>query len=149
MMTGLGLHVVCPSCGAINRIPKDRPAGQAKCGTCHQKLFSGKPVTANAVTFERHITRNDIPVIVDFWAPWCGPCLAMAPAYERAAAELEPNYRLLKVNTEEEQSLAARYGCRGERHARYRILGEGAEQRSAARRQRELTTLKAVVPEMC
>ena len=111
-MTSSAVHVVCPSCGAINRIPPDRPAKQAKCGTCHQKLFSGKPAVANAAAFERHLTRNDIPVIVDFWAAWCRPCLAMAPAYERAAAELEPDFRLLKVNTEEEQSLAARYGIR-------------------------------------
>jgi len=111
-MTGSGVHVVCPSSSAINRIPPDRPAKQANCGTCHHKLFSGKSIAANAATFERHITRNDIPVAVDFWAPWCGPCVAMAPAYERAAAELEPDYRLLKVNTEEEQSVAARYGIR-------------------------------------
>jgi len=112
MMTGSGVHAVCPSCGAINRIPPDRPAERAKCGTCHKPLFAGKPLMANAETFERHITRNGIPVLVAFWAPWCGPCLAMAPAFERAAAELEPDYRLLKVNTEEEQSLAARYGIR-------------------------------------
>jgi thioredoxin 2 len=105
-------HVACPSCGAVNRVSATRPAQQAKCGKCHQPLFTGKPAAADGTAFERHITRNDIPVVVDFWASWCGPCQAMAPAYERAAAELEPHFRLLKVNTDEEQQLMAKYGIR-------------------------------------
>ena len=106
-------HVVCPSCGAVNRVPSSRSALEAKCGTCHQPLFTGKPAAADGKLFQRHITRNDIPVVVDFWASWCGPCLAMAPAYESATAELEPGFRLLKVNADEEQQLMAQFGIRG------------------------------------
>jgi thioredoxin 2 len=106
------IHVVCPSCGAVNRLPAGRIVEKPVCGTCHQPLFPGKPVAAAADRFDRHVGRSDIPVVVDFWAPWCRPCLAMAPAYERAAAQLEPRYRFLKVNTEEEPALAARYNIR-------------------------------------
>jgi thioredoxin 2 len=106
------LHVVCPHCHAINRVPAARLSESPSCGQCHRALFTAHPVELTQAAFEKHVDHDEIPVLVDFWAPWCGPCTVMAPQFVQAAALLEPQVRLAKVNTDVEQSLAARHDIR-------------------------------------
>jgi thioredoxin 2 len=106
------LHLVCPHCQAVNRVPITRLSQQPNCGKCHQPIFSGTPIELTAATFQNLIKDNGNPVLVDFWAPWCGPCKSMAPAFVQAAGILEPRVRLGKVNTDVEQGLGNQFSIR-------------------------------------
>ena len=106
------VHVVCPQCAAVNRVLQERLGEHGKCGRCKAPLFDHHPVALTELNFDQHVGRSGVPVVVDFWAAWCGPCRTMAPHFERAAAELEPRVRLAKLDTEAAPGIAARYGIR-------------------------------------
>jgi thioredoxin 2 len=106
------LHIVCPHCHTVNRISSERLSQHPRCGQCKEALFTGHPLELTGPIFKQYIGRNDIPVVVDFWADWCGPCKMMAPSYAQAAVTLEPQVRLAKLNTEQEQSIAAQFNIR-------------------------------------
>ena len=106
------IHVVCPSCDGVNRVPADKLQAGGVCGVCRKPLFPGQPVELDSERFSKHVSRSQIPLLVDFWASWCGPCKMMAPVFAEAAQLLEPRVRLAKVNTESEQALAAQMNIR-------------------------------------
>jgi thioredoxin 2 len=106
-------QIVCGNCGRINRLAAERAPMAARCGSCHQPIFSGHPIEVDEQGFNRHVAHDDIPLLVDVWAPWCGPCRAMAPMFERAAKVLEPGVRLLKLNTDSAPEVSSRLGITG------------------------------------
>ena len=106
------LNVPCPHCSALNRLPAERLAEHPVCGRCKQPLFEGKPVELTTANFDAVAGRGDLPVVVDFWATWCGPCVGFAPVFAEAARRLEPKLRLAKVDTDAQSALATRFGIR-------------------------------------
>jgi thioredoxin 2 len=105
-------HVPCPACGATNRVPSARLGEDPVCGRCGVALLSGQPVELTAANFERVAAASGLPVVVDFWAPWCGPCRTMAPQFAQAAAQLKGRALFVKVNSDDNPHTAARYGIR-------------------------------------
>lgn len=104
--------ISCPSCQTTNRVPVDKLNDKPVCGRCREFLFQGRPIDVSTAQFDKFVKANDLPVVIDFWASWCGPCKMMAPVFEQVAKQLEPHIRFVKVNTEVEQALAARYAIR-------------------------------------
>lgn len=106
------VHIVCPHCGGINRVPTERLSDQPACGKCHKPVLDGLPVNLGSQTFDRFISKNDLPVVVDFWAAWCGPCKMMAPVFSQLASGMSTQMRFAKVDTEQAQDISARFNIR-------------------------------------
>ncbi len=106
------IHLVCESCNQVNRVPKEKIGAEGKCGACQSPIFTASPVVLTRPFFQKFVDRNDLPVVIDFWAPWCGPCKSMSPVFEQVSKQLHPRVRFAKVNTESEQSLASQNGIR-------------------------------------